>query len=238
MIVVKSSQPATVRVRNARGDGSRLRQEILDAATGLLQSGDAETVTLRAIARAAGITAPSIYRHFESVDAVLRTVVEDTFAELEDVLRQARAGSTGEQQVWAVSRAYLAFADEHPGRYRLLFGGAWNAADLPADAHRERAERSQLGQGALQVLVEAMGDAAAERAAGAASGAGTAAGSGSGSGSGAASDGGVEQAIVERAVALWVGLHGLASLRRTTPLFPWPEAIEERVIRSSAGLGG
>ncbi|QQD76390.1 TetR/AcrR family transcriptional regulator [Curtobacterium sp. YC1] len=224
---MKSSQPAPVRVRNARGDGARLRQEIVDAATGLLQSGDAETVTLRAIARAAGITAPSIYRHFESVDAVLRTVVEDTFAELEDVLRQAQAGSTGEQQVWAVSRAYLAFADEHPGRYRLLFGGAWNAADLPGDAHRERAERSQLGQGALQVLVEAMGAAAAERAAGAASGAGA------GSGSGAASDG-----VVERAVALWVGLHGLASLRRTTPLFPWPEAIEERVIRSSAGLGG
>lgn len=60
-----------VRERNRRGQGTRLRAEILAGATQLLEdSGSEEAVTLRAIARQIGISAPSIYSHFPDREAL------------------------------------------------------------------------------------------------------------------------------------------------------------------------
>lgn len=210
-MTMNGQEDAPSRVRNARGDGALLRDEIVDAAAALLQSGPAEAITLRAVARTAGITAPSIYRHFDSVDAILRAVIERTFSELETSLRNAVARATGAEQVWNVSRAYFAFAREHPEQYRLLFGGAWNAANLDPEQHTERGERERLGLETMQVLVDAIAAASSD-------------------GSSSSTDN------MTDAVALWVGLHGLATLRRATPLFPWPTDIERRIIRSLARL--
>ena len=68
----------TTRRRNARGEGERLRQELIRAASQLLESlpGE-ESLSLRAVARQAGVSAPSVYLHFadkgELVGAVLAT---------------------------------------------------------------------------------------------------------------------------------------------------------------------
>src|SRR6187402_1454924 len=71
------------RVVNRRGQGERLRDEILDAASRLLAtSGSRDAVTLRAVAREAAIAAPSIYPHFPNRDAVLDAVVVRTFDQL------------------------------------------------------------------------------------------------------------------------------------------------------------
>lgn len=208
---MNTSDTPAARVRNPRGDGARLRDEIVDAAATLLRSGPAESITLRAVARTAGITAPSIYRHFDSVDTILRAVIERTFTELEITLRDAAAQATGADQVWNVSRAYFAFAQEHPEQYRLLFGGAWNAANLAPEQHVERRARENLGLETMQVLVDAIAAASAD---------------GSSTSTDAFAD----------AVALWVGLHGLATLRRATPLFPWPTDTERRIIQTLARL--
>ena len=76
----------TPRPRNPRGTGDRLRDEILIAAEELLRDMPGEALTLRAVARAAGITAPSIYRHFIDREAIIRAVVDRAFDELERTL--------------------------------------------------------------------------------------------------------------------------------------------------------
>jgi len=92
--------PPGRRQRNPRGEGARLRAEILQAASTLLdETGDESAVTLRAIARTAGIAAPSIYTHFPDREAVLDPV----------------------ERLYAGCRAYLAFAAERPERYQLIF---------------------------------------------------------------------------------------------------------------------
>ena len=62
------AQPsATIRTRhrNPRGQGTRLSEDIVAGALALIErTGSAEAVTLRAVAREAGIAAPSIYAHF------------------------------------------------------------------------------------------------------------------------------------------------------------------------------
>ncbi|WP_166645600.1 TetR-like C-terminal domain-containing protein [Curtobacterium flaccumfaciens] len=100
---------------------------------------------------------------------------------------------------------------ERPEQYRLLFGGAWDAANIDDSELIEREERRNIGQDALLVLADAIAAASV---------------AGSSSSTDPRSD----------AAALWVGLHGLATLRRATPLFPWPTSIEHDLIYALARL--
>ena len=111
------------RTPNRRGQGVALHEEIVDAAARLLgETASREAVTLRAIAREAGIAAPSIYPHFADRDAVLDAVVSRTFAELAQVCSDAAIGApSGAAAVRALCRAYMAFAGDSPGRYQILF---------------------------------------------------------------------------------------------------------------------
>lgn len=201
---------ATRRTPNPRGEGSRLRGEIVAAATVLLQEGSAASVTLRAVARGAGITAPAIYRHFPDVDAILRAVVDAAFDDLEQQLRAAGEGREDPvDRLHAVCRGYLAFADQHPERYRLMLGGAWDAA-AGAD-EGQRADRSRIGLDAFQVLVDGIADCAR-------------------AGASASVD------AFADATGLWVGVHGLAGLRQTASLFPWPEGLVDDLVTTLARL--
>ena len=111
------------RQRARRGEGDRLREEILAAAEDLLlETGDAEKVSIRALADAVGVTPPSIYLHFADKAALLRTVCENRFAELEAALVEAAPPDEAPLDVLRrKGRAYVRFGTEHPEHYRLLF---------------------------------------------------------------------------------------------------------------------
>jgi AcrR family transcriptional regulator len=119
------------RERNRRGQGGRLRTDIVNAAAELLdEAGNEQAVTLRAVARRIGIAAPSIYAHFPDRQAILLAVVQDAFAELAEALRATDKESTGAVAgLRAACTAYLDFAATRPQRYRVMFGGLWNAGD-------------------------------------------------------------------------------------------------------------
>lgn len=210
MTVPTDSSGRQERQRNPRGEGARLRLEILDATQELLADG--ETVTLRSIARRAGIAAPSIYRHFADVDAIMTTIAEQAFEELAAVLvRQRQQEDVAVNRLSAVCGAYLNFAHEKPRLYRLMFGGVWNAADALA-AHPEDDRRfRELGMNAYEVFVDAIGDCVRD---------------------------GVSNSVDphQDATALWIALHGLAQLRETTPLFPWPPEIDRVLVTQLARL--
>ncbi|WP_432931676.1 TetR/AcrR family transcriptional regulator [Microbispora sp. CA-135349] len=111
------------RARNRRGEGGRLREEIVTAATALLEeTGSEDAITLRGVARQAGIAAPSIYAHFADRDAVVDAVVARAFAELDAALAAAVEGvDDPAARLRALCVAYLAFAEERPHRYRVAF---------------------------------------------------------------------------------------------------------------------
>src|SRR5690349_10388245 len=95
--VSTTADPATgPRERNRRGQGARLRTDIVSAAAELLdEAGHEQAVTLRAVARRVGIAAPSIYAHFADRQAILLAVVQDAFAELTETLRATTAVTPG-----------------------------------------------------------------------------------------------------------------------------------------------
>src|SRR4051812_5169829 len=111
-----------VRPRNRRGEGERLRDEIIDAAQALIdESSDPTAVTLRAIARRAGISAPSIYPHFADIQAILDAVLERSFAELDGAVAQAMTDVVApDARLIAGCLAYVRFGWEHRARYRFM----------------------------------------------------------------------------------------------------------------------
>jgi len=202
-----ASTTSRSRGQNARGHGQRLRAEILTAAAGILdETGDEQAVTLRAVARRAGITAPAIYGHFAGRQEVLLAVVQDAFAELARALEHAGG------DLRAVCAAHLGFAADHPQRYRVMFGGLWSAQRAVDDAGLAPEQVAGVGQDALAVLVAALEDAVR---------------TGASTSSDPATD----------AVALWLGLHGLAHQRAVLPGFPWPADVADRLVTSLAHLG-
>ncbi|HVV12195.1 TetR/AcrR family transcriptional regulator [Amycolatopsis sp.] len=119
---------APARTRNRWGEGERLRGEILDAASRLLSGlGGEDGLTIRGVAREAGIAPASIYQHFTDRTALVRGLLEHEFGRLSTAMREADADTDPADvvgRVHAQLHAYCAFAIENPGHYRLILNNA------------------------------------------------------------------------------------------------------------------
>ncbi|GAA5167274.1 MULTISPECIES: TetR/AcrR family transcriptional regulator [Amycolatopsis] len=127
--------PSPVRTRNRWGEGERLRGEILAAASRLLSGlGGEDGLTIRGVARAAGIAPASIYQHFADRAALVRGLREHEFARLRSLMREADARPPEHDvvaRVRAQLHAYCAFAIDNPGHYRLMLSGRSPAEGSP-----------------------------------------------------------------------------------------------------------
>jgi AcrR family transcriptional regulator len=124
----------STRTRNPRGSGARLREEIVGAAIALIdETNDPAPLTLRGIARRAGISAPSIYPHFADLAAVITAALATSFGELGDAVQASLDDQDDPvRALIAAGRAYVQFAWDHPARYRLMFAAAGYAPDAVA----------------------------------------------------------------------------------------------------------
>lgn len=181
----------TVRRRARKGEGERLRAEILEAADRLLvETGDEEAVSVRAIAREVGVAPPSIYLHFPDKRGLLHAVCERHFADLDAAT--VAAASTGADEIEALreaGRAYVAWGVENPEPYRIIF------MTRRADAPPFRVDEPTAGAAAFRHALEAVERAMASGH--------------------LATD---EPLLV--ATGWWALLHGVTSLVISTPGFP------------------
>jgi AcrR family transcriptional regulator len=119
------------RRRNPRGQGERLRDDIIEAASRLMADPAAPPLTLRAVAREAGVAATSVYLHFDDIESLVLAVADRRFGELVKVQDEARAvGEDPCQRVRTGALAYCEFGLAHQGHYQVMF-----ANPLPLPAH-------------------------------------------------------------------------------------------------------
>jgi AcrR family transcriptional regulator len=133
--------------RKAAYHHGNLREALLDAAEALLRKRGPEELTLREVARRAGVSHGAPYHHFESRDALLAAVAERGFAGLAGAMQQApRAGAR--EHLVGICRAYVDFATRYPTRFRLMFGPLLaRKAEFPA--------LQQQAEGSFSMLLEA-----------------------------------------------------------------------------------
>ncbi len=99
-------------------------REIRQAARALLVERGRDAVTLRAIARELGITAPALYRYYDSHDALLRQLCDDICQDMAATLHTDLAADTSGQvgcQVRAVCHSFRRWALAHPQEFALVF---------------------------------------------------------------------------------------------------------------------
>ena len=145
--MVKTGERA--RERNPQGEGARLRDELIAAAGRLLAADDdVDSLSLRGVAREAGVAAPSVYLHFPSKEALLSAVVGAHFGALQQAVETAVAsGHDPASRLLAGCLAYCRYAVEQPRSYQLLF-------DAPRSGSRDPQFAGTSGAAAFQVLVD------------------------------------------------------------------------------------
>ena len=118
-------------------------QEILTTARGLLVASGPASVTLRAIAREMGMTAPGLYRYVASHEDLLSQLIAELYDELTAELERARdaAGPDLAARLLAVSRAFRRWGLDHRAELGLLFGSPLPGVDTPPGSETDEAGR-------------------------------------------------------------------------------------------------
>ena len=96
-----------------------LEAALVRAAGKLLDKEGIEALSLREVARRAGVSHAAPYRHFPERDALLAALAVEGFEWLAVAQREAAAAGG----LRAMGEAYVEFALAHPQRFRLMFGG-------------------------------------------------------------------------------------------------------------------
>lgn len=99
-----------------------LRAALLSAAQALLDEGGVTAVSLREAARRAGVTPAACYRHFVDKDAMLTALAVQGFEAFAQALEKAAEGAS--EPFAEMGIAYVEFAVQRPGMFRLMFGPA------------------------------------------------------------------------------------------------------------------
>jgi AcrR family transcriptional regulator len=121
----------SVNIENAgevarEGDGERyhhgdLRSALVEEGLKRLESGPAEALSLREVARNVGVSATAVYRHFPDKTALLRALTEVGGERIADAFREAMAkAQPGKDAFNAMGRAYVRFALANPSLFRLM----------------------------------------------------------------------------------------------------------------------
>ena len=199
------------RRRARRGEGDRLRDDILQATIELLaETGDLDAVSIRAVAKRVGVTPPSIYLHFPDKVALLDAACEPIFADLARYFRVACDGVASPlDRLCRMGGAYIQFALDHREPFRIVFMSRCDDEVLMSMTAADLEAQTAFAP-VIQTVVEAQ-------------------------------DAGLLGDCDPREVAmrLWVGAHGVATLLISKPYFPWPpveQLVDDFISMLALGL--
>src|SRR3981081_3396975 len=99
-----------------------LRSALVRAALELLEESGATALSLRAVARRAGVSPAAPYRHYADREALVSAVAAVGYRELAERLVAAHPAPATPEQLASVAVAYVQFALEQPALFRMMFG--------------------------------------------------------------------------------------------------------------------
>lgn len=184
-----------------------LRAELLEQAILQLRDTPPEQLSLRAVARALGVSQTAPYRHFSDKEALLAAIATRGYRQLLDVLQGAREevaesdSASAADELRAVAGAYIEFAADNEQLFKLMFGPQVQPSARHPELREVSRETLMLVQQILQRGMQ-LGEFA-------------------------------EQDPLYLANAGWAGIHGMATLRIDSPALFRQHIDLQRQIRVS-----
>ncbi len=124
-----------------------LRNGLLEAARSILEEQDLSALTLRAVARRAGVSHAAPYRHFPNHEALLVELGLEGFAELrQHIVDAGKVGGPESDRIANIGAAYMRFVAQRPAVARLMFGPQLpNREKFPALSNAADAVGAEIG---------------------------------------------------------------------------------------------
>jgi AcrR family transcriptional regulator len=124
-------------------DSGSLKERVIAGAIALIESEGLAALSMREVARRAGVSHQAPYRHFADREAIMAAIAEQGFLELADRIESTRHDDL-ERWLGAATRAYVHFALERPAHFRLMFRP--ELADMARFPERSTAARAAYEQ--------------------------------------------------------------------------------------------
>jgi AcrR family transcriptional regulator len=99
-----------------------LRAALVRAAMELLEESGETALSLRAVARCAGVSAAAPYRHYADREALVSAVATVGYRELAERLAAAHPSPATPEELAGAAIAYVQFALDRPALFRIMFG--------------------------------------------------------------------------------------------------------------------
>jgi AcrR family transcriptional regulator len=134
------------------------RQKVLDASLALIEEGGLDRLSMREVARKAGVSHQAPYHYFDDREAILASLAGEGFSKLgESLVRAAtQASSQPAKVVEDMGRAYIDFALRNPAYFQAMF----RADAVPLDRYPEARKHEDEAFGKL---VQGVGQAFADQ---------------------------------------------------------------------------
>lgn len=117
------------------------KENILQAASELFLEGGSAALSVRAIARRAGVSTMGIYSHFEGKQGILDALYIEGFEAVDSAMSVQSEGLGAREAVRVAANNYFDLADAKPAHYSLVFGQS-DSGYAPSDAAREAGARA------------------------------------------------------------------------------------------------
>ncbi|MFM8562261.1 MAG: TetR/AcrR family transcriptional regulator [Acidimicrobiia bacterium] len=127
-----------------------LRDTVLTAAVEYIADNGPDGLSFRQVAIAAGVSHQAPYHHFSDRRGIFQAIATDGYAMFTDTMLDALAGEP-EDPTTALLEAYVNFALDHPGHFRVMF-----RPDLCAISENRELER--VADASFDVLVDHVRD--------------------------------------------------------------------------------
>lgn len=145
MSIAKDKQPP----KYHHGD---LRQALIDGAIAILEEEGFKALSLRAVARKAGVSQAAPYNHFKDKNDMLAAIAAKGFEDMAAAQHQAVLQSEkGKSNLIALGREYVSYGLEHPALLQLMFGPEFASPD-------QYPQLSEVSKRGYQQLINAVED--------------------------------------------------------------------------------